>query len=170
MNVEIDYQFLVRHIYIFLGDPKMKNVLIVYGSTTGNTEYVASHIEKSLTQEGFTVKNENADGVKAAGLCDNYDLILFGCSTWGDDEIELQDDFIPLFDDFDNINAQGKKTAVFGCGDSSYQYFCGAVDAIEQKLSSMGAEVLDTLKIDGDPQSEKDSIDSFIKTVLSNIK
>ncbi len=144
----------------------MKNALIVYGSTTGNTEYVASHIEKALGQEGYTVTNESAANVSASGLCDNYSLILFGCSTWGDEEIELQDDFIPLFDDFDSINANGKKTAVFGTGDSSYTYFCGAVDAIEQKLAAMGADVIDTLKIDGEPQSEKDAIDEFIKKVL----
>ncbi len=143
--------------------------LIVYGSTTGNTEFVASHIEKYLAAEGFEVSNESADSVNAKNLCDGYDLILFGCSTWGDEEIELQDDFIPLFDEFDSINAQGKKTAVFGCGDSSYTYFCGAVDAIEQKLTGLGAEVLDTLKIDGDPQSEKGSIDDFAKTVVPNV-
>ncbi len=148
----------------------MKEVLIVYGSTTGNTEFVASHIEKKLSGEGFSVTNESADSVSANGLCDRYELILFGCSTWGDDEIELQDDFIPLFDEFDNINANGKKTAVFGCGDSSYTYFCGAVDAIEQKLSAMGADVIDTLKIDGEPQSEKDSIDTFVQNVINGVK
>ncbi len=148
----------------------MKNVLIVYGSTTGNTEYVATYIEKKLSADGFTVTNESADSVTASGLCEKYDIILFGCSTWGDEEIELQDDFIPLFDDFDNIGADGKKTGVFGCGDSSYTYFCGAVDAIEQKLTAMNAEVLDTLKIDGDPQSEKDSIDGFISKIVDSVK
>ncbi len=145
----------------------MKKALIVYGSTTGNTEFVADYVKKALVSEGYEVTNESADGVTANGLCDDYSLVLFGCSTWGDEEIELQDDFIPLFDEFDSINAKDKKTAVFGCGDSSYTYFCGAVDSIEQKLTAMGAEVLDTLKIDGDPQSEKDSIDDFVKKVLS---
>ncbi len=148
----------------------MKEALIVFGSTTGNTEYVASHIEKKLAEAGYTVKNANVDSVSAAGLCDPYTLILFGCSTWGEDEIELQDDFIPLFEEFDAINAGGKKTAVFGCGDSSYEYFCGAVDAIEEKLNSLGAEVLDTLKIDGEPQGEKDAIDDFVKTVLARME
>ncbi len=147
----------------------MKKALIVYGSTTGNTEFVASHIEKKLADTGYEVTNNSAENVTAAGLCDPYDLILFGCSTWGDEEIELQDDFIPLFDEFDSINASGKKTGVFGCGDSSYQYFCGAVDSIEEKLGALGAEVLDTLKIDGEPQSEKDAIDEFVKSVLAKI-
>ena len=147
----------------------MASALIVYGSTTGNTEYVAELAERILAETGAAVTKMDAADAQAAGLCDGYDLVLFGCSTWGDDSIELQDDFIPLFDEFDSINAKDKKVAVFGCGDSSYTYFCGAVDAIEQKLDSMGAKVLDTLKIDGDPHSEKDEIESWTKRVAAAV-
>lgn len=146
----------------------MSSALIVYGSTTGNTEYVADVAERILSETGASVKKMDASDADPDGLCDGYDLVLFGCSTWGDDSIELQDDFIPLFDSFDNINAKGKKVAVFGCGDSSYTYFCGAVDAIEKKLDEMGAQVLDTLKIDGDPQSEKDAIENWTKSVAAS--
>ena len=145
----------------------MASALIVYGSTTGNTEYVAETVERILAGKGFSAKLVNASSAKADGLCDGYDLVLFGCSTWGDDSIELQDDFIPLFDDFDKIGASGKKTAVFGCGLSSYEYFCGAVDAIEEKLNGLGAKVLNTLKIDGDPQSEKSEIESWADRVAA---
>lgn len=147
----------------------MASALIVYGSTTGNTEYVAEEIGRILTGKGMSVKLLNASSAKAAGLCDGYDLVFFGCSTWGDDSIELQDDFIPLFDNFDKINASGKKTAVFGCGLSDYTYFCGAVDAISEKLNDLGAQVIDTLKIDGDPQSEKDEIESFANRVADKV-
>ena len=144
----------------------MGNALIVYGSTTGNTEYVAGIAERVLQESGGKVTKMDVSNVDSDGLCDGYDLVLFGCSTWGEDSIELQDDFIPLFENFDQINAKGKKVAVFGCGDSSYEYFCGAVDAIEQKLQELGAEVLDTLKIDGDPQSEKGEIEAWTKQVV----
>lgn len=144
----------------------MKSVLIVYGSTTGNTEYVADTLETALSADGHTVVKANADNIEAAGLCDKHEVILFGCSTWGDDSIELQDDFIPLFDEFDSINASGKTFGVFGCGDSSYEYYCGAVDAIQEKLVEMGGNVIDTLKIDGEPQSEKDNIIEWGKSIV----
>lgn len=147
----------------------MASALIVYGSTTGNTEYVAEVAQRTLAAKGLDVKLENAASAKAQGLCDGYDLVLFGCSTWGDDSIELQDDFIPLFDDFDKIGAAGKKTAVFGCGLSSYDYFCGAVDAIEEKLQELGAQVIDTLKIDGDPQPEKNAIEAWAARVSAAV-
>lgn len=147
----------------------MASALIVYGSTTGNTEYVAGVAERTLKEAGAKVTRMDAADASANGLCDGYDLVLFGCSTWGEDSVELQDDFIPLFEQFDTINAKGKKIAVFGCGDSSYEYFCGAVDAIEQKLDSLGATIIDTLKIDGDPQAEKSEIESWVKTVAQSI-
>ena len=136
----------------------MASALIVFGSTTGNTEYVAEVVTKKLTQDGMDVACKNASDVTADGLCDGYDLVLFGCSTWGDASIELSNDFVDLFDNFDSINASGKKTAVFGCGDSGYTYYCGAVDSISEKLVAMGATVLDTLKIDGDPKDEEAAI------------
>lgn len=145
----------------------MASALIVYGSTTGNTEYMATVAAKVLQGAGYTVKSLDASNATAAGLCDGYDLVLFGCSTWGDETIELQDDFIPLFDDFDKINASGKNTAVFGPGDTSYTYYCGAVDAIAEKLAELGATVINTLKIDGDPQSEQDEIEEWVKGVAA---
>lgn len=147
----------------------MGSALIVYGSTTGNTEYVAEVAERILSEAGASVKTLDASQAMPEGLCDGFDLILFGCSTWGDEEIELQDDFIPLFEQFDSIRAQGKRTAVFGCGDSSYTYFCGAVDVIEKKLEELGATVVDTLKIDGDPQAEREVIEHWAKGVAASL-
>ncbi|MDL2317454.1 flavodoxin [Desulfovibrio sp. OttesenSCG-928-A18] len=147
----------------------MASALIVYGSTTGNTEYVAGLVERVLADNGACVKKLDASNAQPQNLCEGFDLVLFGCSTWGDDSIELQDDFIPLFEQFDSIGASGKRVAVFGCGDSGYTHFCGAVDAIEEKLESLGAKVVDTLKIDGDPQPEKEEIEGWAKQLAAGL-
>jgi len=130
----------------------MAKALIVYGSTTGNTEMVAERVEATLKKSGWNTVLSNAADVSAQGLADGFDLVLLGCSTWGDDDIELQDDFVPLFEELDQAGLSGKKVAVFGCGDSGYTHFCGAVDAIEEKAGNLGANlVTGSLKIDGDP-------------------
>ena len=147
----------------------MASVLIVYGSTTGNTEFTAQTIGQVFNTAGMTVEVQDVSNVVVAGLCARYDLILFGCSTWGDDEIELQDDFVPFFDEMESIGANGKNVAVFGCGDSSYTYYCGAVDVISEKLQQLGANVIDTLKLDGAPQSEKDAIDEWAESILKMV-
>lgn len=146
----------------------MANVLIVYGSTTGNTETVANDIAGIIKGAGHAVTVLDAGSAKAAGLCAGYDCVLFGCSTWGDDAIELQDDFIPLFDAFDSIGASGVKVASFGCGDSSYTYYCGAVDSINEKLEQLGGKMIaQGLKIDGDPSDASDDIEAWAKAVAA---
>ncbi|GAB7079774.1 flavodoxin [Megalodesulfovibrio paquesii] len=132
----------------------MSKALIVYGSTTGNTESVAEAIAKTLNANGVQAEVKSAADVQPSGLAEGYDVLLFGCSTWGDDEVELQEDFIPLYEDLESAGLKGKKVGVFGCGDSSYTYFCGAVDAIEQKAAELGANIIvGNLKIDGEPDS-----------------
>ncbi|CCH48869.1 flavodoxin [Pseudodesulfovibrio piezophilus] len=134
----------------------MPKTLIVFGSTTGNTENAADTIAKHLEKNEYAVDIRDASDVSADGLADGYELVLFGCSTWGDDEIELQDDFIALYDDLEKASLKDKPVAVFGCGDSSYTYFCGAVDAIEEKSEQLGAKVIvESLKIDGDPDDDE---------------
>jgi len=146
----------------------MSKSLIVYGSTTGNTEYVAETIGKFLEKNDVNVDVQDSADVSAEGLGNGYDLVLLGCSTWGDDEIELQDDFIPLFDELEQSSLKGKKVAVFGCGDSSYEYFCGAVDAIQEKTEQIGADlIVDSLKIDGDP--EADEVNEWSQQILAKI-
>ena len=143
----------------------MASVLIVYGSSTGNTQYVAEEIEKILTAQGMDVKNVEVGRAKAEGLCDGYDMVLLGCSTWGVDEIELQEDFVYLFDRLEQANVKGKKVAVFGCGESDRTWFCGAVDAIEKRLKELDADVAHTLRIDGDPKEKKSVINDWANRV-----
>jgi len=148
----------------------MANVLIVYGSTTGNTEWVAGEVKNQLKDAGHEVEVISAGSAKADGLCGGRDMVLFGCSTWGQDEIELQEDFIPLFENFDKIGASGVKSAVFGCGDEDYTYYCGAVDAISDKLGELGAKlVADKLKINGDPGDSASEIKSWTEKVAAAV-
>ena len=133
----------------------MPKALVIYGSTTGNTESTAETIHSTLEKHGYEAELQDVSDVDVEKVVNGQDVILLGCSTWGEDTIELQDDFVPFYDEMDRAGLEGKKVAVFGCGDSSYEYFCGAVDAISEKAEELKAEVLDTLKIDGDPDDDE---------------
>jgi flavodoxin short chain len=131
----------------------MTKALIVYGSTTGNTETAAGWIADTLRAKGIDTELRNAADVAVEDMAQGFDLVLLGSSTWGDDDVELQDDFIPVYEALETAGLKGCKTAVFGCGDSAYPHFCGAVDAIEEKLFDLGALVVaGSLKIDGEPE------------------
>lgn len=145
----------------------MARALIIFGSTTGNTESTAERIGGILTAKGLEATVENVTDVTPGEEAD-FDLVLYGCSTWGDDEVELQDDFIDYYEGMEKVPLAGKKVAVFGCGDSAYTWFCGAVDAIQEKVRNAGGLlVVEGLKIDGEPDEYEDEIEAWAASVAA---
>ena len=137
----------------------MSSALVVYGSTTGNTEKVAEMINDVLADKGWDTVLKDVSETEAAELAMDFDLLLLGSSTWGDEDIEIQEDFAEFHEKMDSVKLNGKKVAVFGCGDSSYTHFCGAVDVIQGKSAEMGGVIVcESLKIDGDPEDAEDDI------------
>ncbi len=148
----------------------MSKALIVFGSTTGNTEMVAEKVGDVLKEKGVEVSVKNVTDASVAELGGDYDVTILGSSTWGDDEIEFQEDFEPFFNDLGSANLKEKKVALFGCGDSSYEYFCGAVDELESKMESLEANVInESLRVDGDPDDVMSEIVEWAESVASNI-
>lgn len=135
----------------------MPRALVVYGSTTGSTEMLASYIADTMKEQGIDVRIGDVVDTDVEDLF-NYDMILLGSSTWG--EGELQDDFISFYEDLEGMSLRGKRAAVFGVGDSSYGNFCQAVDILEKKLRACGAEVITpSLKVDGDvTEAEEEAV------------
>ena len=137
----------------------MSKILIVYGSSTGNTESIAEAIAKILGDKGHEVTIRNAAEVSAEGLAQGYDAVLFGSSVWGIDEVEFQDDFAPLVDEFGSMGLSGGKVAAFASGDSSYENFCGAVDVLESKAKEVGATLIaEGLRVEGDASAAPEDI------------
>ena len=146
----------------------MANALIVFGTTTGNTEAVADQIAQGLMDKGISVTSKNVVNAKIEELGKGYELTLLGSSTWGEDEIEFQEDFEPFFEQLGKADLKDKKVALFGCGDSSYEYFCGAVDELEEMMEKLGAEVVvSSLRIDGDPSDSASEIDGWAVSVAA---
>ncbi|MBT4123975.1 MAG: flavodoxin [Candidatus Pacebacteria bacterium] len=144
--------------------------LILYGSLTGNTQYVAEQISEFLTQSGIEHEIMNANSFSVKDVL-NYDLLLLGSSTW-DDGI-LQYDFDAFFQEVQDFDFTDKKIAVFGCGDSSYEHFCGAVDTIEKFWQEKGAiKLINSLKIDGFPQQEPnlELLQKWLADLQTNLK
>jgi len=138
-------------------------VSILYGSTTGTTEQVADLLKNFLNSHEVQVASvaaANEDHVKEA------DVVLLGSSTWGYGE--LQDDFADYVDQITPALYGNKKVAVFGCGDQVgfADVFCEAVTIIEDKLQSVGAELIgEGLRIDGAPNDNLAGIEAFAQKI-----
>lgn len=149
----------------------MKKVLIVFGTTTGNTEDMAGIIGEALNKSGIDTEIMNVTEVRIQDLKGDYDLVILGCPAYGIDDIELQDDFAEFYEEMDEIDLKDRVFAVFAPGDSSYEHFCGSVDMLEEKIDGLGGKkVVEGLKIDGDPMDYRDEIREWAESAASAIK
>lgn len=135
-------------------------ILIAYASLTGNTEEIAELIAEGVRQAGHEAELKASYDCNAADLPE-YDGFLLGVYTWGDGE--LPDEFLDFYEELDELDLSGKKTAVFGSGDTSYEQFCGAVDLVEEKVKERGAFVIqESLKIEFSPlEDEKENCRAY---------
>ncbi len=134
--------------------------MIIFGSTTGNTEAMSEIVSKALDENEIETITANVTEVSVNDLKGENDLVVLGCPAYGDDEIELQEDFEEFYEKMEgSLDLSGKKFAVFAPGDSSYEHFCGSVDFLEKKLKELGGEIIEEgLKIDGDPDDSESEI------------
>ncbi len=117
--------------------------IVVYGSTTGTTEAIASKIAEALGAECINVSELSADVIAA------NDTLVLGSSTWGCGE--LQDDWYDGVEKLKSADLKGKKIAIFGCGDSSSysDTFCDAMGIIYNDIKDSGATFVGQVSTDG---------------------
>lgn len=111
---------------------------IFYGSTTGSTEKVARDIAKAMKIDDADIHNVAETRPSAVG---NYDLLIFGTSTWGDGDLQEDwEDFIP---GVEVLDLKGKKIALFGCGnEGNSDTFCNGVGILYDRLKDTGAKMI----------------------------
>ena len=144
--------------------------IIIYGSTTGNTETMSEIVKETLEDNDIETAAQDVTDVSVDELKEESDLVVLGCPAYGDEEVELQEDFDEFYDKMDGIDLSGKKFAVFAPGDSTYEHFCGSVDLLEEKLKELGGDIVaDGLKIDGDPDDSKTEIVQWASSLAKSL-
>lgn len=116
---------------------------LFYGSTTCYTEMAAEKIQAQLN-EMFEADVVHVYNIKDVPLknAEQYDIILFGISTW--DFGELQEDWESQWDDAHQLNLNGKIVALFGLGDQ-YGYadwFQDALGMLHDALVPSGCQII----------------------------
>ena len=138
----------------------MIKVLIVFATLTGNTETVATHLYESfINDQSSNLKDHIELEIKdlfdvETGEFSDYDLVVFGTSTWGEGEMNpVAEEF---FMDIDSIKfKKGTKFALFGLGESHYEIFCSAVHETAKIFRELKANIVGEIyEIDGYPDDE----------------
>jgi len=154
----------------------MAKAILIYGTDTGNTETLSEPIVEGLKAGGVEVTVKDVEDASVNELA-NYDLIVLGCPSYGGEEDaedidNLLEGFHDFYNEIENISLSGKKSAVFGPGDSE-EYpdtFCKAVDMLEERLKKCGAEVIvDGFRVDGDVDTAIGDAESWGSEVAQNI-
>lgn len=132
----------------------MAHIGIFYGSTTGNTQEVAEKIAKALNVD----KADLHDVSNAKADFGAYDVLLFGSSTLGYGD--LQDDWDSFIGKVKSADLNGKKVALFGCGDSaSYSdTFCDAIGKIYNEIKNKGCTIIGQVSTEGYTYDASDSV------------
>lgn len=144
----------------------MSKIGIYYGSTTGNTQEVAEEIAKKLEVS----KADLHDVAKANTDFSAYDVILFGSSTLGLGD--LQDDWEYYIDKVKAADLNGKKVALFGCGDSSSysDTFGDALSKIYSVIKSKGCQLIGKVSTEGYTFDSSESVvdGEFLGLLIDN--
>lgn len=151
----------------------MIQVLILYTSSTGNTEEIADLLEKQLDSSLCKVTMENFEmGDLDPQYLLQYDGILFGTYTYDDGDLPFETDI--FCDTLRTVDLSGKVVGVFGSGDTAYDQFCSAVDLMKLEFRQQNAQVIQhSVKVDlfpdtqEDLQSIKKLADEFQQTALN---
>jgi flavodoxin I len=115
----------------------MKKAAIFYGSSLGNTQFVAEKIHAHLPEaDCISVSEATPYHIK------QYQWLILGTSTWGIGN--LQDDFEPFVELLINQDLKGKTIALFGLGDQ-HTYpdtFCNGMGKLYELLQDKGAQFI----------------------------
>lgn len=119
----------------------MASVLVVFGSTGGNTELVTDEVTEILTEQKHKVTVQRAELTKKSDLA-KYKYIILGSSTYGQGLLqEHMAKFIYSLKDL-----KGKKCAVIGLGDPKYnvEYVVESAKILEEQIKEKNGEILQT--------------------------
>ena len=120
----------------------MNKTCIIYGSSTGTCEELASRIagklgvDSSDILEAASISSEQLDG---------YQNLILGTSTWGAGE--LQDDWYDGVAVIKKTNLNGKTVAIFGCGDS--ESYSGGMAELYNAAKEAGANIIGEVSTEG---------------------
>ena len=134
------------------------DVKIIYGSDTGNTDYV---IETYLLNE-LSVHFDNVVQVDIYNIDPNEwlsnVLFIIGIPTWYDGE--LQSDWDDYIEDFKKLDFKGKTFAIFGLGDQiGYgEYFVDGIGILAEVILANGGQIIGHWPTEGYTFSESKAL------------
>lgn len=126
------------------------DILLVYATNSGGTAQAATIIADTLKGKRHSVTMKEAKDARKDDAT-KAKCIILGSPSWDYNGMEGQPlpEMVEFIKRSNGSNLNGKLFAVFGLGDSSYTYYCGAVTYVEIFIKRVkGIFVIPSLKVD----------------------
>ena len=134
------------------------SLLILFGSESGNSEYLAVEAEKQAKSLGLSCSVKGMSEIIIGDLTDVKNVLVY-CSTWG--EGDMPDNAVDLWDAANGDSPpslKGCNFAICALGDTSYEFFCQSGKDWDDWFEKQGAtRILDRVDCDveyEDPAAE----------------
>lgn len=117
------------------------NIIITYGTETGNSEYLANDAGSKLSALGHQTEVQNMDDVSVDQIKAS-DVALIVTSTWGDGEPPSNAANLYASLEASSEDLSSVRFAVFALGDENFDQFCKAGKDFDAFLERLGAQRL----------------------------
>ncbi|SDI34967.1 assimilatory sulfite reductase (NADPH) flavoprotein subunit [Paenibacillus naphthalenovorans] len=144
-----------------------KEVTVLFGSQTGNSQGLAKKLSKKLEERGFQVSLSSMADFKPNSLKKVQNLLIV-VSTHG--EGEPPDNAIAFYEFLYSKRApqlEGTQFSVLALGDTSYEFFCQTGKDFDKRLEELGARRL-TPRVDCDVDFEEPAAE-WMNRVLESL-
>ncbi|MBB23222.1 MAG: sulfite reductase [NADPH] flavoprotein alpha-component [Roseibacillus sp.] len=129
------------------------NLLVLYGTESGNSEELAARSAKLAKGRGFKTTLKNMSESVPEDLSQTENLLVV-VSTWGEgDPPESAEEFCGKLMSGE-VDLSGIRYSVCALGDTSYEYFCKVGKDVDQQLEKFGAKRV-TQRVDCDVDFEE---------------
>jgi flavodoxin I len=122
-------------------------VAIIFGSSTGNTEYVANKVLRAFGEENAAL--HNIGDPETLEVIRSSTNIVCCLSTWGAGD--MQDDWDGLIEELKKVNYAGKKIGILGLADQQNypDTFADGMAVLARIVRSRGGTVIGQTESDG---------------------
>ncbi len=113
---------------------------LIYGSDTGNTEYVAKILRDEIGED--IVDIHEVSRIDLPTILGQYDFFIMGIPSWYDGE--MQSEWADKAEELEKLDLTGLKVAIYGLGDQQDwgEYFCNGMGELATKFKASGATLI----------------------------
>ncbi len=147
----------------------MASVIIVFGSTSGNTEMVCHKVAEVMRSQKHQVTVQRAELSEIKDI-KGHDICILGASTYGHGL--LQDHMIPFIKELKKSNLKGQKFAIIGLGDDKYDnhYNVESSPIMQHAVKEVGGEVIhEALEINRSPMWQMIKVEEWAQELSAKI-